>query len=222
VLGYLVEVVSGMALDRFLAERIFEPLEMGDTYFYLPADRAGRLAALYGKDEDGRLERYTAERMNEDKFNATPDYPIEGARTYFSGGAGLSSTAADYARFLQMLLNGGELEGTRLLSPKTVELMTVDHTGHREGIDFSFGLGFGIGQALGRQGEIGSAGTYDWGGYWGTSFWVDPREQLIGILLTQANPSDYNHGRFRALVYQAITETAAEDPRYRQSAARSK
>jgi CubicO group peptidase (beta-lactamase class C family) len=155
--------------------------------------------------------------MFENDVHASPDYPIEGARTYFSGGGGLVSTASDYARFLQMLLNGGELAGVRLLSPKSVELMTVDHVGHREAASgMSFGLGFGIRQELGRHGELGSRGTYDWGGYWGTSFWVDPQEQLIGILLTQINPSNYNHERFRTLVYQAITESvsAVRRPRF--------
>lgn len=206
VLGYLIEVISGMPLDRFLSERIFTPLGMSDTYFYLPPEKADRLAALYALGDDGRLKRYTQEMMNANGWHASPDYPIDGARTYFSGGGGLVSTASDYARFLQMLLDGGELDGVRLLSPKSVQLMTVDHVSSE---DASFGLGFGVRRELGRYGELGSEGTYDWSGYWGTSFWVDPQENLIGIFLSQANPPGYNNERFRVLVYQAVAHSAS-------------
>ncbi len=201
VLGYLIEIVSGKPLDRFFAEEIFEPLGMSDTYFYLPDDRKDRLVTLYA-DVDGL-------RVSEGHESAikldNPDYPVEGARSYFSGGAGLSSTAYDYARFIQMLLNDGELDGERLLGRKSVELMRTPRIDWDDDGDGDFGLGFEVNGDLGGAGEIGSLGVYGWGGAFNTVFWIDPAEDLIAVLMTQVIPTTSDiRGRFRTLVYQAL------------------
>jgi CubicO group peptidase (beta-lactamase class C family) len=199
VLGRLVEVVSGQTLDRFFREQIFTPLRMNDTAFYVPDDKLPRLAALAVPPGAGGTPPNNG--------NA-----LRGSRSYFSGGAGLVSTAGDYARFLQMLLNGGELDGVRLLSPKSVELMTVSHTGDLSpsplGNGNGFGLGFAVITDLGQTAALGSTGAYSWGGYFGTSFWVDPKEKLIGILLIQRMPTGELGlaERFKTLAYQAITK----------------
>jgi CubicO group peptidase (beta-lactamase class C family) len=132
---------------------------------------------------------------------------VEGPRRSFSGGAGLVSTASDYARFLQMLLNGGELDGVRILAPSTVELMTADHIGERYGTaGAGFGLGFEIATDAGLLGRPGSAGTFGWGGAYHSTYWVDPEEQLVVVYMSQLIPAGAldDHGRLRALVYQAI------------------
>jgi len=202
LLGYLVEVVSGRSLDQYLAEEIFEPLRMHDTYFYLPPDKAGRLVTLYA-NVDGRLVVSKGDESN--VILDDPLYPITGARSYFSGGAGLSSTAGDYARFLQMLLNGGELDGARILSRKSVELMhtpRVDWDGD-EVPDMS--LGFSVVTDLGKRGELGSVGSYSWGGVFYTSYWVDPSENLIGVFMSQVLPANSDiSDKFNMLVYQAL------------------
>jgi CubicO group peptidase (beta-lactamase class C family) len=134
-----------------------------------------------------------------------PDYPIEGARSYFSGGAGLSSTAYDYARFIQMLLNDGELDGKRLLGRKSVELMRTPRIDWDDDGDGDFGLGFVVNGDLGGSGEIGSLGMYGWGGAFNTVFWIDPAEDLIAVLMTQVRPTTSDiRDRFRTLVYQAL------------------
>ena len=196
VLGRVVEVASGMSLDEFFRRRIFEPLGMHDTYFSVPSDKVARLAPLYSMDK-GSLVR-AAEQGNFEHV------------TYFSGGAGLVSTARDYVRFAQMLLNGGELDGVRLLSRKTVELMTASHT-----IDISpsavssgygFGYGFSVRESLGLSSRIGSEGMYTWSGIFGTYFWVDPKEQLVAVLMLQLLPRPDERARevFTALTYAAI------------------
>jgi CubicO group peptidase (beta-lactamase class C family) len=201
VLGYLIEVVSGKTLDRFLREQIFVPLGMDDTYFYLPADKAGRLVTLYADVGHLKISDGTEDPLTLDN----PRYPVEGARRYFSGGGGLSSTAYDYYLFVQMLLNGGELDGVRLLSRKSVELMQaprvdMDNDGHVD-----FGLGFEVVTDLGRRGELGSVGTYSWGGAFGTNFLIDPEENMVAIFMTQVRPlkSDIRD-KYRTLVYQAL------------------
>ena len=203
ILGALVERVSGTPLDEFLDERLFEPLGMTDTHFYLPAAKRDRLAAVYG--------------MREGKLTRAPDGGgaagqgtyVDGPRKSFSGGAGLLSTAGDYARFLQMLLGGGELDGRRILSPKTVELMTVDHLGDvafRPGQ--GFGLGFSILEDVGARGTPGSAGEYGWGGAYHSTYWVDPVEELVVVHLTQLIPTGDidDFAKVRALLYQALVE----------------
>jgi CubicO group peptidase (beta-lactamase class C family) len=202
VLGYLIEVISGMPLDEFFRTEIFEPLGMTDTYFYLPGDKADRLVTLYA-EVDGRL-RVSDGTEAEIKLD-NPRYPVEGAKTYFSGGAGLSSTAYDYFRFVQMLLNEGELYGQRVLSRKSVELMRAPRVefGFTQGA--LFGLGFDVITDLGAYGELGTEGAYSWGGAFNTDYWIDPEENLVGVMMTQVRPytSDIT-SRYRVLVYQAL------------------
>lgn len=209
VLGRLVEVTSGQRLDRFFAERIFQPLGMADTYFEVPAGKRGRIAAVHRRDRDGTL-RPVADGLvidGSDAFDVA--YPYDGTIGFLSGGAGITSTAADYARFLQLLLNGGELDGVRLLGRKTVELMLANQTGHLEESAYGaagFTLGFGLSWGP-ERGQIVSAGTLGWGGYFSTDGWFDPREQLIGILLTQQYP--YGHrlmDTYEAAIYQALVD----------------
>jgi CubicO group peptidase (beta-lactamase class C family) len=203
ILGALVEEVSGQPLDEFIAESITGPLGMRDTYFYLPSEKAQRLAVVYSVGTDG-LER-------------TPDVSamvgqgayVEGPRQSFSGGAGLLSTSRDYGRFLQMTLNGGELDGARVLSPKTVELMTVSHIGDIEfGPGRGFGLGFQVVTDIGAYGQPSSTGVFEWGGAYHSTYWVDPVEELVVSYFTQVLPATGldDHGKLRALVYQAIIE----------------
>lgn len=199
VLGRLVEVVSGKPFDVFLRERIFEPLGMVDTGFSVPASKRDRLSRPYGHTgPDGSL-----------ALGDTTGY--DDSVTRFSGGGGLVSTAADYVRFAQMLLNGGELGGVRLLSPKTVELMTTDHLADRPTGWLSPGWGFGLGVAVRREagldGMPGSVGEYYWFGVVGTSFFIDPVEELIGVFMIHMRPSRDIAFRnsFRNMVYQAIT-----------------
>lgn len=202
VLGYLIERVSGMSLADFFQRRIFDPLKMKDTHFYLPPGKADRLAAVYSASDSGAV-RAPDEGLGQGAY-------VDGPRVSYSGGAGLLSTARDYARFLQMLLNGGELEGRRLLSPKTVELMTVNHVGdlYRNG-DLGFGLGFEVVTDLGRAGRLGTVGAYGWGGAYYTLYWVDPVEGLVAVLMSQLLPSGGLdlQGKFRTLVYQAIADS---------------
>lgn len=205
VLGYLIEVISKMPLNEFLNKRIFEPLKMQDTYFTLPQNKLPRLTTLYKMESDGRLSP------------AVGYFPYPKEQNYFSGGAGLISTAADYARFAQMLLNKGELEGKRILSRKTIELMTSNYTGdlyifnpfkHNGIMGDKFGYGFGIRTERGVYDELESIGTFGWDGAFYTRFWVDPKEDLVGIFLSQVDNywSETLIGKFRNLVYQSISE----------------
>ena len=204
VVGRLVEVMSGKTLDAFFRERIFGPLDMPDTHFYLPKSKLDRFAALYGLDDDGRIV-LTEAPTADSRFVREP-------HVYFSGAGGLVSTARDYFRFQQMMLNGGQLDGARILSRKTVELMTANHTGDfgiwLAGPGYGFGLGYAIVTDLGPSATPRSEGSYYWGGAYGTIFWVDPSEELIGIMLTQMRP--YTHLRIRddlaTMTYQAIVD----------------
>lgn len=199
ILGYLVERVSGMSLANFFARNITGPLGMADTHFFLPEDKLPRFTSVYGVDEQGGL------KLVED---ARENFYVKGPRVCYAGGAGLLSTAEDYARFLIMLLQGGELGGIRVLSPKSVELMTADHMGSLYGSQ-GYGLGFWVMDRLGRSGQLGSVGAYGWGGAYHTSYWVDPAEKLVAVLMTQLLPAGSSdlHGKFRALVYQSIVDS---------------
>ena len=203
VLGYLIEIVSGMPFDKFLQTHIFDPLGMNDTRFYLPDDKASRLVAVQQK-VNGKWEKYPV------TFYDT-DYPIKGAKTYFAGGAGLSSTVKDYATFLQMYLNGGEYNGIRLLSRKTVEIIMSNQIGDiwGENSDTKYGLAFGLVTEKGQaKGGKGSAGTFDWGGYFNTQYFADPKEQVIGLIFkqTQGPVNDVTGWKFRQLVFQTIDD----------------
>jgi CubicO group peptidase (beta-lactamase class C family) len=201
VLGYLVEKVSGESLDRFFKERIFDPLGMNDTYFYLPQKKYSRLVAVYTPDKQQHLIKWNAETFP----GISVDYPIVNG-TYYAGGAGLSSTILDYATFLQMLLNKGEYNGRRLLSRHTVDLMTANQIGDLNVEKDKFGLGFQVttekGQAIFGQTE----GSFSWGGFYGTTFWADPKEHLVCLFFAQEWP--FPHGeirdKFKVLVYSAL------------------
>lgn len=203
ILGAVIEVVSGKTLDDFLRERIFEPLDMRDTHFYLPPAKRSRLATVYSLR--GELTR----APDGAGMEAQGQY-VDGPRRSFSGGAGLLSTARDYARFLQMLLNGGELGGVRILSPTTVALMTENHIPHIDrGPGMGFGLGFSIRLDVGAAGQPGSVGEFGWGGAYHSTYWVDPEEELVVVYLTQVIPAAGldDQGRLRALVYSSIVES---------------
>lgn len=201
LLGYLVEVVSRKPLDQFFQEEIFSPLGMRDTHFYLPASKADRLVTLYAYVDELRVSDGTEADIKLDN----PRYPVEGAKSYFSGGAGLSSTALDYGRFITMLLNEGELDGRRVLSRKSVELMRAARIDRDGDGDADFGLGFEVINDLGAYGELGTAGAYSWGGAFNTSYWIDPAERLVGVFMSQSRPTETDiSARYQTLVYQAL------------------
>jgi CubicO group peptidase (beta-lactamase class C family) len=199
VLGRLVEVLSGKTLSEFFEQHILAPLGMTDTAFHVPERHHSRIAEAFGRDPDSGVTVQLLEVRDPPGFE--------------SGGGGLVSTAADYARFLQMLLNGGTLEGRRLLSRKTIEFMTADHLGPITGAPdllipgHGFGLGFAVRLQAGIAHVPGSIGQYFWGGLAGTTFWVDPAEQLFALLLIQApGLRDYYRTLFRDLVYSAVDD----------------
>jgi CubicO group peptidase (beta-lactamase class C family) len=212
VLGRLVEVWSGMTLDEFFRQRIFKPLGMNDTGFDVPASKIERFTVNYqwGASPvaigDATGKRIVADHPSRSRY-ASP-------AKFYSGGGGLVSTANDYLRFCQMMLNGGVLDGARLLSPKSVQLMTMDHAARARkpgailGKGTGFGLGFQVVTDAAEHQRIGSLGAYDWAGMASTSFFIDPKEQLIGILMTQKLPTDARlMAEFRTAVYQAIVES---------------
>ena len=202
VLGYFIEIISGMPFDKFLRERLFDPLGMDDTWFYLPDSKADRLVAVQ-KKENGNWVRYPV------TFYDT-NYPVKGAKRFFSGGAGLSSTAKDYATFLQMYLNGGELNGVRILSRTTVQSIMGNQVGELLGGDGEYyGLAFGVIDSGGQDaGGRGSKGTFSWGGYFNTQYFSDPAEQTIGVIMkqTQGPVNDDTGWRFQLLVNQSIDD----------------
>ncbi|TQV69920.1 beta-lactamase family protein [Exilibacterium tricleocarpae] len=207
ILGAVVEVVSGKPLDQFFRDEIFEPLGMNDTHFYLPPAKAERLAVVYAATENG-IERAANPHGNSDPTFIGQGHHLQGPRKSFSGGAGLVSTAADYAQFLQMLLNGGELQNERLLSRKTVELMTANHLSDKQwvGPGLKFGLGFWVLGDLGQFARPGTLKSYGWGGAYHSVYWVDPEEDMLVVYMTQLLPSGEidDHDKIRALVYQAV------------------
>jgi len=201
VLGYLVEVVSGLSFDHFLKQRIFEPLGMKDTYFYLPAEKHDRLTAVNTEDSLQKAVAWTEATLPGLDVN----YP-KSSGTYFSGGGGLSSTIADYAAFLQMILNKGELNGKRILAERTVEIMSANQIGNLTLGANKFGLGFEITTEAG-QARLGvTTGSLAWGGFFGTTYWADPQEQMICLLFCQQWPLSHSEifDKFRVLVYAAV------------------
>ncbi len=202
VLGYFIEIVSGIPFDKYLKTHIFDPLGMEDTWFYQPEKNINRVVEVQ-TPVNGEWQKYPV------TFYDT-DYPIKGARTFFSGGAGLSSTAKDYAIFLQMYLNGGEYNGVRLLSRKTVDVILSNQIGDIWGdSDTKFGLAFELLTEKGqRKGGLGSEGTFNWGGYFNTQYFADPKENVIGIIMkqTQGPENDITGWKFRQLVFQAIDD----------------
>ncbi|MDZ4807810.1 MAG: serine hydrolase [Bacteroidota bacterium] len=204
LLGCLVEVISGMTLNDFFRTRIFEPLGMKDTYFYIPTEKASRLVNLYREDSTGHLIKAEGNMLNGPVLS---NYPLFNS-SYYSGGAGLSSTIYDYGIFLQMLLNNGVYNGKRLLSRNAVRLMTMNQIGDLSRGDDKFGLGFQIVSEKGSARTPAQIGTYSWGGAFATSYWVDPKEKMVLLFYRQLQGS--THGdvveKFRALVYQAIND----------------
>lgn len=207
VLGRLIEVWSGKPLDEFFRTRIFEPLGMKDTYFYPPENKFDRLATAYTYYSDKGLNRFPDTPIREGTFVYSADYPTKGPKKLFSGGAGLVSTAMDYARFCQMMLDEGRFGNTRLLSRKTVELMTHDQLG-KIGPDQGFGLGFGIEGVKEPLSELGSVGAYAWGGFFYTTFSIDPKEQMIVVFMAQLHPTGGLEldRQVHELAYQAIND----------------
>jgi CubicO group peptidase (beta-lactamase class C family) len=207
VLGRLVEVWSGVPFDEFLRERIFDPLEMEDTGFFIPEEKVGRLAAVYEREKGGAIRRVgEGPQPGDHGMVHTVAYPYKGSKSYYSGGGGLVSTIGDYYRLAQMILNGGELDGERLLSRKTVEYMTSDHVGELR--EDGFGLGFFVDRNVGEFRGLSSVGTHGWGGFFYTSFFIDPEEELIGIYMSQLHPSGGLDlaAKFRVLAYQSIDD----------------
>ena len=204
ILGAMIEKISDQTLGAFLRERLFDPLGMDDTHFFLPHGKADRLTTVYSATDHSGIERAPdpGHMVGQGAY-------VDGPRTSFSGGAGALSTVEDYATFLQMMLNGGELDGVRILSPTTVDLMTVDHTGD---IDFrgdqGFGLGFSIVQDPGASGLPGSVGEYGWGGAYHSTYWVDPQEELVVVYMTQLIPAGGldDQAKLRTLIYQSIVD----------------
>jgi len=207
VLGRLVEVVSGKPLDEFFRTRIFEPLGMKDTYFFPPDNKIDRVATAYTYYPEKGLNRFPDTPIREGSFVYSADYPTRGPKKLFSGGAGLVSTAMDYARFCQMMLDNGKVGNTHLLSRKTVELMTEDSLG-KIGPDQGFGLGFGVEGVKGPLSELGSVGEYNWGGFFYTGFTVDPKEQMIVVFMAQLHPTGglTLDRQVNELAYQAIID----------------
>jgi len=207
VLGYLVEIISGMSLDDFLHLRILQPLGMHDTYFYLPAAKHNRLVNLYLVDSAGQLNKSKGYFIR--NGNVMKDYP-KTKGIYFAGGAGLSSTVMDYAIFLQMLLNDGEYNGKRLLSRNSVRMMTMNQIGELNMDDYyKFGLGFRIATEKASAMMPLQQGTFSWGGYFSTVYWVDPKEKIVGLLYRQLDEDKHEDelgDKFKVLVYQAISD----------------
>ena len=196
--GYLVEVLSGMPFDQFLNERIFKPLGMTDTAFYVPKDKTDRLAGIYMHNEDKQLIPVNNPGIH--------DYTIE--PNFKSGGGGLASTTMDYFKFSQMLLNGGTYDGMQILKPETLAMMTTNQLpdsiiGINDNKHIGFGLGFGIAQNMGDHNPMGNDGVYSWGGMANTIFWVDPKDQLIAIFMTNILPPQLYpfSEEMRALIY---------------------
>ena len=224
VLGYLMGKIADRPFEQFLKERIFDPLGMGDTGFYVPADKAHRLAACYSADPPGQVSFHATERKGTLTLQDDPaKSPFLSPPSFVSGGGGLCSTAADYLTFCRALINGGELGGVRLLGPKTLKLMTSNHL--PGGVDLpalsrslfseatyngiGFGLGFAVTMDPAKTLIPGSPGEYNWGGAATTSFWIDPAEELITIFMTQVLPSSAYPVRreLRTMVYAAITDS---------------
>ena len=211
VLGRVIEVVSGEKLSDYFRKHIFEPLGMKDTYFYLPKEKQSRLVPIYGYDANNKLEIIVSSELS-----GNIDYPKNTDIGHYAGGGGLSSTAMDYAIFIQSLLNNGIYNGKRILSRKTIEVMTADEmiTLNQQGKGISprpgdtFCLGFGLRTDQGKGINSKSPGTYEWGGYFTTKFWIDPKEDLIFVGMMQIN--NFQHGEFydrlAAILYSAIEE----------------
>jgi CubicO group peptidase (beta-lactamase class C family) len=201
ILGCVVEKASGMPLDQFIAKRITQPLGMKDTYFFLPTEQRARLTTVYSSGPDGKVMRAPEGARGQGHY-------LDGPRKSFAGGAGLLSTARDYARFLEMIRNGGAVDGVRILSPRTVALMTTNQSGTLHSRD---GLGFGLGfETADRYGAMGlaSVGTFGWGGAYGSIYRVDPQAHLTVVFMIQLIPNRTDiPTKFQNLVFQALLDS---------------
>jgi CubicO group peptidase (beta-lactamase class C family) len=211
VLGYLVEVVSGQKFDDFMTKQIFQPLKMNDSYFFVPPEKQARIAAVYKSDWHGFLEKVDNKPLIDKDLSLCPEDAHMTEGKYLAGGASVISTIYDYYRFAQMLLNGGELEGTRLLSRKTVELMTAtNHIGNFDATflhdhGWKFGLGFAIQQDRGHDVDSGDVGAFEWAGIYSTRFSVDPKEQKITIFMSQTTPFGMHFGLWDKVLVQSAS-----------------
>jgi CubicO group peptidase (beta-lactamase class C family) len=205
ILGVVVEKLSGQTLAAFLDERLFRPLGMKDTSFYLPRDKVGRLATVYAAEGTGIVRAPEASAAPGGHYGQ--GHYVDGPRVAFSGGAGVLSTAADYSRFLEMMRRGGQLDGRRYLSPKTVELMTSNHLVNIPYDPGSgFGLGFRVREDVGAAGQPGSVGEYGWGGAYHSTYWVDPEQRMTVAYMVQIIPAGSldSQAKLRTLIYQAL------------------
>jgi CubicO group peptidase (beta-lactamase class C family) len=200
LLGCLIEVISGTTLDAFLKKNIFDPLGMKDTYFNVPAEKGARLPTVYTEDDNHKIVKWSHDFRNID-----PDYPLIN-KHYFSGGAGLSSTAFDYAVFLQMLLNRGIYNGHRILAPRTVQLMTSSQLDFTINTYNNFGLGFEITSKRSADRMPRNEGSFAWGGYYGTNYWADPKAHLVCLIMTQQTPNSHGDlaAKFESIVYGSL------------------
>lgn len=216
VLGHVVEVISGIPFDQFLQKNVFDPLKMNDTSFFVPKNKLNRLMALYSPTPKGTLQKLDHQVAARGIVSDIPsmvfdgDYSYKGPKTYFSGGAGLHSTAADYMRFCQMMLNGGELDGKRILSPVTVKLMTQNHIG-KYNLDIAppgvkYGLGYSVVVDKVMSGSIAPEGTYSWSGIYNTSFYIDPKHKMIASFYNQLMPSFHVMGLSKT--FEILTQTS--------------
>ncbi|MEC9437779.1 MAG: serine hydrolase domain-containing protein [Candidatus Neomarinimicrobiota bacterium] len=209
ILGAVIEVVSGQSLDQFLKNEIFDPLQMNDTHFYLPLSKIDRLTKVYSST-DSNIKLAANPGKREGVGMIGQGHYVNGPRMSFSGGAGLLSTAEDYAVFLQMMLNKGQFGKKRILSRKSVELMVTNHIADIpfwwEGI--RFGLGFATVEELGGRGMLGSVGEFSWGGAYHSTYWVDPNEDMVVVYFTQLLPAINidDHSKLRTLIYQSIID----------------
>jgi CubicO group peptidase (beta-lactamase class C family) len=212
VLGRVIEVVSGRTFDQFLRERLFTPLKMDDTYFLVPPAKRNRLAALYTPAEDNTIRRMPTAPLQLGTLYFSANVPTFDTGTYYSGGAGLTSTITDYARFLQMILNKGELDGVRVLKAATVEAMTSNQVGDLTipawGFGDGYGFGFGVIREASRDKDRAGAGALAWAGYFHTYFWVDVKHKMIGIIMAQLAPARDIHigSDFKHLTYEALVD----------------
>jgi len=213
VQGYLVEVVSGQKLDDYISTHIFAPLKMNDSYFFVPESKQGRLSAVWKSDWHGQLDKVTPGPHREGDYVYSPTFQTQGPKTFLSGGVGIVTTPYDYFRFAQMLLNKGTLDGVRLISRKSVELMTSNQIGklsettlHDEG--WKFGLGLGIQVDREHNVDAGDAGTFEWAGLYSTRFSVNPKEEKITIFLSQTHPFHHHFDLWDKLLVMSSASIA--------------
>lgn len=196
LLGCIVEVVSGLSLEAYCQKNIFDPLGMKDTYFNVPVSKAERMPTVYTEDDANKIIEWSPTFRD-----INPNYPVV-PKTYFSGGAGLSSTAYDYAIFLQMILNGGKYNGKQIIAPRTAEIMTSPQLDFKFNGQDDFSLGFMITSEKSANLNFRNKGSFSWGGYYGTTYWADPKDKMVVLIMTQQNPN--SHGELSGIIERII------------------